>query len=172
MAGDLAFINYHHMLSSNCFLNRSLVLFKILQNTWGDGSSHILTWCGLLQLLTPFCSCIIATWEQDERKWSPEPISHLWCPSVNEDVKGKAVTHHAHQQKWMYREGEERPEEKALKRVRWTPTMERDEECREDGENVKDERELVIAQLPWREFGCEQVPKQFPCHKGGEQGRG
>lgn len=45
--------------------------------------------------------------------------------------------------------------------------MERDE-CLEDAEKVKDGKELVVAQQPWREFGCEQIPKQFPCHKGGE----
>lgn len=50
------------------------------------------------------------------------------------------------------------------------PKAERDEECPEDEENVNDGSELVVAQLPWREFGCEQVPKQLPCHKGGEQG--
>jgi len=42
--------------------------------------------------------------------------------------------------------------------------------CPEDEENVNDGSELVVAQLPWREFGCEQVLKQFPCHKSGEQG--
>lgn len=50
------------------------------------------------------------------------------------------------------------------------PKAERDEECPEDEENVNDGSELVVAQLPWREFGCEQVPKQLPCHTGGEQG--
>ena len=43
--------------------------------------------------------------------------------------------------------------------------------CPEDEENVNDGSKLVVAHLPWREFGCEQVLKQFPCHKGGEQGR-
>lgn len=42
------------------------------------------------------------------------------------------------------------------------PKAERDEECPEDEENVNDGSELVVAQLPWREFGCEQVPKQLP----------
>ena len=39
------------------------------------------------------------------------------------------------------------------------PKAERHEECPEDEENVNDGSELVVAQLPWREFGCEQVPK-------------
>ncbi|KAI4540966.1 hypothetical protein MG293_008108 [Ovis ammon polii] len=52
------------------------------------------------------------------------------------------------------------------------PKAERDEECPEDEENVNDGSELVVAQLPWREFGCEQVPKQLPCHKASWQSHG